>query len=89
MSTRDRSISGSELEERESEKLQSTCDFAIFRVRRRVEAANAAARNGTLGSTIQRILGDLKPEAAYFAEENGQRTGFIFFDMRIPDIRSS
>lgn len=46
------------------------------------EAANAAARNGTLGSTIQRILAELKPEAAYFAEDNGQRTGFIFFQMQ-------
>jgi hypothetical protein len=46
-----------------------------------VETANAAVRNGTLGPTIQKILADLKPEAAYFAEDNGQRTGFIFFDM--------
>jgi hypothetical protein len=47
-----------------------------------VEAGNAAVRNGTLGSTIQRILADLKPEAAYFAEDEGMRTGFIFFDMK-------
>ncbi len=48
-----------------------------------VEAGNAAARNGSLGATIQRILGDLKPEAAYFiAEDNGERTGVIFFDMQ-------
>ncbi len=47
-----------------------------------VEAGNAAARNGSLGSTIQRILADLKPEAAYFSEENGERTAFIFFDMK-------
>jgi hypothetical protein len=47
-----------------------------------VEAGNAAVRNGNLGSTIQRILDDLKPEAAYFAEENGERTGYIFFDMK-------
>ena len=47
-----------------------------------VEAGNAASRSGTLGSTIQRILADLKPEAAYFTEDNGERTGYIFFDMK-------
>jgi hypothetical protein len=29
--------------------------------------------------TIEKILADLKPEAAYFAEDNGGRTGYIFF----------
>jgi hypothetical protein len=47
-----------------------------------VESGNAAIRNGTLGKTIQRILDDLKPEAAYFAEDEGKRTGYIFFDMK-------
>ena len=47
-----------------------------------VEKGNEAARNGTLGSTIQKILAEIKPEAAFFAEENGQRTGYIFFDMK-------
>ena len=47
-----------------------------------VEAGNAAARTGSLSTTIQGILEELKPEAAYFAEDNGERTGFIFFDMK-------
>jgi hypothetical protein len=47
-----------------------------------VEAGNAAAQNSTLGSTIQRILDEIKPEAAYFTEDNGERTGYVFFDMK-------
>jgi len=47
-----------------------------------VEAGNAAIADGSLRATIQRILDDLKPEAAYFAEDDGERTGYIFFDMK-------
>src|ERR1700758_4087433 len=47
-----------------------------------VESGNAAARNGSLGNTIKKIVDELKPEAAYFAEDNGERTGYIFFDMK-------
>ncbi len=47
-----------------------------------VEAGNAAARAGKLGGTIQSILADLKPEAVYFTDDNGRRTGFIFLDMQ-------
>jgi hypothetical protein len=47
-----------------------------------VETGNAAARSGTLGTKIQQILADLKPEAAYFSEDGGQRTAYIFFDMK-------
>jgi hypothetical protein len=31
-----------------------------------VDAGNAAVKAGVLGSTVERILADLKPEAAYF-----------------------
>src|SRR5579863_2767010 len=32
-----------------------------------VETGNNAAKNGTLGTTLQKILAEMKPEAAYFA----------------------
>jgi hypothetical protein len=47
-----------------------------------VEAGNAAISEGNLPKTIESILADLKPEATYFAEDNGKRTGFIFFDLK-------
>jgi len=46
-----------------------------------VETGNDVVRRGSLGSTIQKILAEMKPEAAYFAEDGGVRTGYIFFDM--------
>ena len=55
----------------------------LLRVSIPVEAGNAAAKAGTLGSTIEEILADLKPEAAYFfADDNGNRSGSIVFDMK-------
>ena len=55
----------------------------LLRVSIPVEAGNAAAKDGTLGSTIEKTLADLKPEAAYFmADYNGNRSGSIVFDMK-------
>jgi hypothetical protein len=47
-----------------------------------VETGNAAARAGKLGTIIQSILADLKPEAVYFTDDRGQRTGYLFLDMQ-------
>jgi hypothetical protein len=46
-----------------------------------VESGNAAAKAGKLGPTIQSILSELKPEAVYFTDHNGQRAGFIFLNL--------
>ncbi len=47
-----------------------------------VEAGNVAAKAAKLGSTIQSILADQKPEAVYFTDDKGQRTAFIFLEMQ-------
>jgi hypothetical protein len=53
----------------------------LLKVSLPIEKGNAAIADGTLGKTIETILNDLKPEAAYFAEDDGTRTGFIFFNL--------
>lgn len=47
-----------------------------------IETANAAIRSGEFGPFVQKVLADLKPEAAYFTETDGNRSGYIFFDMK-------
>jgi hypothetical protein len=54
----------------------------LLKVNIPVESGNAAAKAGKLGATIQSILADLKPEAVYFTDNNGQRTAFIFLEMQ-------
>ena len=49
-----------------------------------VEAGNAAARDGTLAKTIQSILAEQKPEAAYFTDVDGNRGGYIFLNIEDP-----
>jgi hypothetical protein len=54
----------------------------LLRVSIPVETGNAAAKAGTLGSIIEGILANLKPEAVYFySDDNGNRAGSIVFDM--------
>jgi len=55
----------------------------LLRVSIPVETGNAAAKAGTLGSTVERIVADLKPETAYFfADDAGRRSCSIVFDMK-------
>jgi hypothetical protein len=46
------------------------------------ETGNQCVIDGSLGKTIEMILNDINPEAAYFSEEQGMRTGFIFCNVK-------
>ncbi len=54
----------------------------LLKVNIPVDTGNAAAKAGKLGATIQSILAELKPEAVYFTDDKGQRTGYLFLDMQ-------
>jgi hypothetical protein len=45
------------------------------------EEFNAAIRTGTVAQKMQRILAEQKPEAAYFTEFGGKRTGILIIDL--------
>ena len=47
-----------------------------------VEAGNAAIRDGKVEKVFQSILEELKPEAAYFFPEGGERAGLLVIDMK-------
>jgi hypothetical protein len=45
------------------------------------EQFNKAVRDGSVGQKIGRILEEIKPEAVYFTEQNGQRGAILIIDM--------
>ena len=48
------------------------------------EPFNSLVRAGAAGTIMQQILGQLKPEAAYFVEEHGKRCAVLFVDIADP-----
>lgn len=46
-----------------------------------LEPFNTLVKNGTAGDIIQKVLEDLKPEAAYFAARDGKRGGTLVLDI--------
>src|SRR4051812_26259346 len=42
---------------------------------------NAAVRDGSAEGKMKKILGEIKPEAAYFIAEEGKRTGYLIVNM--------
>ena len=45
------------------------------------EEGNAAVKAGRIAETLQSILEELKPEAAYFADIEGARGGYLVVNM--------
>ena len=52
----------------------------LFKISMPVEAANTVAKKDGF-KTIQSILEQQKPEAAYFIAEDGRRTGILIMNM--------
>lgn len=49
-----------------------------------LEPFNTMVRKGTAGSKIKKVLDEIKPEAAYFGERNGKRSGIFIVDVPKP-----
>jgi hypothetical protein len=49
-----------------------------------LEPFNTAVRAGTAGQKIKRIIEAIKPEAAYFSEQNGKRGGVLVVNVKDP-----
>jgi hypothetical protein len=56
----------------------------LLKVQMDVEAGNRAIKDGSFGQVLERVMGQIKPEAAYFTAIDGKRTGLIFFDLHEP-----
>ena len=56
----------------------------LMNVKLPIEPFNSAVRDGTAGKKIQRILEAIKPEAAYFTEQNGHRGAVLIVNVKDP-----
>ncbi len=46
-----------------------------------LEPFNTMVKNGTAGRTIEKVLGEIKPEACYFCARGGKRGGTMIVDL--------
>jgi hypothetical protein len=53
----------------------------MLKLRMPMDKGNAVIKDGSLGPTLQSILEELQPEAAYFTTVDGCRGGYIVVDM--------
>jgi hypothetical protein len=54
----------------------------LMQIKIPVEPFNTAVRDGSAGKKMQRIMEAIKPEAAYFSEQDGCRGGVLIVDMK-------
>jgi hypothetical protein len=54
----------------------------LIKVKPDLEHINETIANGTFDDRMQRILSELRPEAAYFLEEDGNRTAIFIADVQ-------
>ncbi|MBD9561659.1 MULTISPECIES: panthothenate synthetase [Pseudomonas] len=48
------------------------------------EPFNALVRSGKVGEIMNRVLETIKPEATYFTEQDGMRSGIFLIDVEDP-----
>lgn len=48
------------------------------------EPFNALVRSGKIGEIMNRVLETIKPEATYFTEQDGMRSGIFLIDIEDP-----
>jgi len=61
----------------------------LLRMTAEINAGNTAIADGTLPTVIKDTMDRLKPEAAYFYSDNGNRAGLMIFDLKdVSDIPS-
>ena len=56
----------------------------LVKVKPDLERVNKSILEGNFEARMQQTLSDLKPEAAYFFEENGHRTAILIVDIQSP-----
>ena len=56
----------------------------LLNVRMPNEPFNTLVRQGKIGAMMGRILEEIKPEAAYFTEQQGKRGAILIVDVKDP-----
>ena len=50
-----------------------------------VEAGNAMVRDPNMQKSMETVMGDIRPEAVYFAADDGQRTLYLIVNIENPE----